>query len=195
MTSSHFSLNCPPLYSDFFPAFHFHSPHPSYCTLMTSYFKRPRIMAHPRLAWDFFLGKRAVAHPHCSDMPSLTLWRRLNGTDQLHLKKSLDRVTVIGWARHRQNQIVQNYISKENSPEALSNGEGDTLIRGKEHCQTDMSTLGWLPQSSVKIVYCKTTTTQISGVSHLKWTFILSLSIAELLKYQPRRLNSLIKGF
>jgi len=38
---------------------------------------------------------------------------------------------VIGWARHRQNQIVQNYISEENSPEALSNGEGDTLIRGK----------------------------------------------------------------
>ena len=120
MTSSHFSLNYPPLYSDFFPAFHFHSPHPSYCTLMTSYFKRQRITAHPRLAWGFFLCKRAVTHPHCSHMPALTLWRRLNGTDQLHLKKTLDPIMVIGWARHRQNQIVQNYISKENSPEALS---------------------------------------------------------------------------
>lgn len=131
MTSSHFNLNCPPLYLDFFPAFYFHSPYPSYCTLMTSYFKHQRITAHPRLAWGFFLCKRAVTHPHCSHMPALTLWRRLNGTDQLHLKKTLDPITVIGWARHRQNQIVQNYISEENSPEALSNGEGDTLIRGK----------------------------------------------------------------
>lgn len=173
----------------------FHPPNPSCCTLMSAYVKLQRIMVHPRSAGDIFLSQRAVSHPRCSQMPSLTPWRRLNGMDQLCLEESLDPVTVHGWARCRQHQIVQNAVSEENSQRLFPMVREVASDWRKQPCQPDVRRPRWLPQSSVKMFRTSTTSAQITGVGHLPWIVVWVWYTFALVKYQPRRFSSPIKGF